>query len=146
MKTMRVFVLSALMSLVSISVLSAQPQPVSIKGYLTVSFAGRAIENKEFRDASVAENIAKTITSEGIQLLQTEDIGKPDEPCLNIYVSLKDSLKINAVIYQDGGNNAVLTITYPARSYAYNSSADINESLRKYVREYIKRSPEKNGK
>lgn len=145
MKTVRLFVLAALLSLQFVSGLSAQSHPKNIKAYLTVSFQGKAIENKEFHTAGIADKISDILTSEGIELLKNVDIGKPGEPCLNIYVTLDDSLRMSAISFEDGGNNSVLSIPYPELSYTYRKTADITRSVRKYVKEYIKSSPKKSG-
>ncbi|MCU7501131.1 MAG: hypothetical protein HF300_17315 [Ignavibacteria bacterium] len=146
MKTVRLFVLAALLSLQFVSGLSAQSHPKNIKAYLTVSFQGKAIENKEFHTAGIADKISEIITSEGIELLKNVDIGKPGEPCLNIYVTLDDSLRMSAISYEDGGNNSVMSFSCPERSYAYKNTSEIIRSVRKYVKEYIKSSPKKSGK
>ncbi|HEX2866066.1 MAG TPA: hypothetical protein VHO03_03440 [Ignavibacteriales bacterium] len=146
MKTMRLFVLAALLSFQFVSGLSAQSNPINIKAYLTVSFQGKAIESKQFHTASIADRISGILTSEGIQLLSNVDIGKPGEPCLNIYVTLDDSLRINAISFEDGGNNSVLSFSYPELSYPYRNTTEITRSVRKYVKDYIKSSPKENRK
>lgn len=146
MKTSRLLALSSLLFLVSLSGLSAQSQPKSVKAYLSVSIQDRAVKNDEIRKAGIADKIKDALASEGIQILSNEDIGKPGESSLNIYVTLKDSLKINASRFIDGGKNSVITISYPVNSYAYNTAADITDSVRKYVRYYIKSYPKKSRK
>ncbi|MGE5354052.1 MAG: hypothetical protein ACM3S2_12405 [Ignavibacteriales bacterium] len=145
MKAMRLFVLAVLLSIVSVSGLFAQSHPKNIKAYLTVSFKGKAVEDKKFHTAGIADKISRIITSEGIQLLQNVDIGKPGEPCLNIYVTLDDSLRMSAISFEAGDNNSVLSLPYPELSYAYNNTSDITRSVRKYVKEHIKSSPKKSG-
>lgn len=138
MKTKFLPVIISLFIFASAIVLNAQTQPKEIKAYLTVSIQGKALKNKETGNPGFADKIKNVLTSEGIQILSDDDIGRPGESNLNIYVTLKDSLKITAKRFYDGGKNMLMQSRYPEKVYAYSSSSDVTGSVRKYVKEYIK--------
>ncbi|MGE5432961.1 MAG: hypothetical protein ACM3QX_17910 [Syntrophomonadaceae bacterium] len=61
---------------------------------------------------------------------------------MNIYVTLKDSLRITAARFFEGGNNALQTSLYPEKVYEYFSYSDMMRSVQNYVKDYIRTTPQ----
>lgn len=145
MKT--ILMLVHLTILLSVSnIILAQSKPTVIKAYLKVSFKDKAITDKAISKNNFENKIVDALSSEGIQILSKDDIGKPGEPNLNIYVTLKDSLEITVTSFYEGGNNSVISFRHPEKVYAYKTSSDVTASVVKYVKDYIKADSKKNRK
>ncbi|MDP4197795.1 MAG: hypothetical protein Q8940_22305, partial [Bacteroidota bacterium] len=97
------------------------------------------LENIGLQQASFEEKIKDAVASEGIQIIPKEDMEKHGEYYLYIYVSLKDSLNINTKSYSGGVGNSMIEGIYPNKSYTYKDVSDITSSVKKYIRDYIKK-------
>jgi hypothetical protein len=118
----------------------------NFKAYLTVNSIEKALGNIGLQEASFEEKVKDAVASEGIQIIPKEDIEKHGVYYLYIYVSLKDSLNINTKSYSGGEGNSIIEGLYPNKSYSYKDISDITSSVKKYIRDYIRKAKAPNVK
>ncbi|MDP4196731.1 MAG: hypothetical protein Q8940_16890, partial [Bacteroidota bacterium] len=117
----------------------AKNSSTKFKAYVIVNSIEKDLENIGLQQASFEEKIKDAVASEGIQIIPIADMEKHGEYYLYIYVSLKDSLKINTKSYSGGVGNSMIEGIYPNKSYTYKDVSDITSSVKKYIRDYIKK-------
>lgn len=103
------------------------------EAYLTISFQNPTIFNDSTSQSNIRSNIETIFENEAIHITHTE---KPEKHKLNINVTLRDSLIIEANEMGVGGT-ATYIVKKPRIEYQYKSEAEIYAGIKDYIKKYL---------
>ena len=115
------------------SSLSGSIQNNNYGAYLTISFQNPAMFKDSTSQKTLKSNIERVFENEGIHLIHIE---KPEEYKLNITVTIKDSLIIEAKGTGTNGTS-ISIVKKPRIVYSYKNEKKIYNSIRDYIKKYL---------
>ena len=101
--------------------------------YLTIIFRNPMTFNDSTSQNTIKSNIERVFENEGIHLIHIE---KPEEYKLNITVTIKDSLIIEAKGTGTNGTS-ISIVKKPRIVYSYKNEKKIYNSIRDYIKKYL---------
>ncbi len=106
----------------------------STSAYLAISFESQAMFKDAASQSEIKSRIENIFKDNGINIIREE---RPEDYKLNINITIKDSLIIDAIGTDAGAaGNSIVFVSYPRMSFPVKAEKDIYKAIKKTIGVY----------